>query len=301
MIFSRLNYFLREALHSLVKNRIMTIASVLTVASCIFTVTISYCMAVNINYILSQLGNSINISVIISDEATTDNVNELYNEINALEHVKGVKYISAKEALESFAAKLEDSAQILEGLENDNPLPRSFDIDVDNMDFQRIIIAKLEELRPLGIERIRHSNEVTSVFITINNTIGAISAVLIGILCVVSIVIIMNTIKITVNSRRTEISIMKYVGATDWFVRSPFVIEGVMIGIIGSTFPVLICWMGYDGIVNKIVDRLPMIMNLFEFQKGVAIFPILIPLTVLIGIFIGMFGSFISMRKYLKV
>ncbi len=294
-------FYLDEAFDSLIKNKLMAFASAITVASCIFILSISFCIAKNINYALVQLNDAIGLSVIISDNLSSEKINTLYEKISSIPYVSEVKFVSAEEALEELSLTLEDSAQILKGLKDDNPLPRSFDITLKDNRFYSDAIESLENLKSDGIANIKHAQEETNILLSISRIIHVVSAVIILSLALISVIIIMNTIKLAVNSRKDEISIMKYIGATNWFIRWPFIIEGMIIGFIGSLIPILISWPCYDKLVVIIYEKIPVIKKLFEFEPGIFIFSELAPIALALGVMIGIIGSFSSVRKYLNV
>ncbi len=294
-------FYFEEACDSLIKNKLMAFASAVTVASCIFILTISFCIAQNINYALEQLNESIGLSVIVTDNLPADKINALYEKILSVPYVNEVKFISSSEALTELSLTLEDSSEILNGLQDDNPLPCSFDITLKDNRFYGATIKILEEMKEDGVANVKHAKDETDVLISISKIIRIISAIIIISLGIISIIIIMNTIKLAVNARKDEISIMKYIGATNWFIRWPFIIEGMIIGFIGSFFPLIISWPGYSKLVSVIYNRFPAIKNFFDFKSSFAIFFKLLPLAILLGVSIGIIGSFTSVRKYLDV
>lgn len=299
MKFRTLRYYLREGVRSLIKNRLMSVASILTVASCIFIVSVFYCLAANIDYFLSQLESSIEITVFIDEALSEDEVIELSNKILAIPHVKTARYASKTDALNEFRLSLKDT-RMLEGLDKNNPFRRSFNIEIDDLNYQEDVILALQSMEPEGVSNIRHLRDVANIALTVSSVVRAVCMVLIVILATISIVIITNTIRITVNARKTEINIMKYVGATDWFIRWPFVVEGVLIGLIGGLLPAVICWLGYNRVVAMIREGLP-IINFIEFRPGYDIFAYLFPFAMFLGVLIGMIGSMFSIRRHLKV
>lgn len=294
-------FYFGEAFDSLIKNKLMAIASIITVASCIFILSISFCIAQNINYAMEQLNNEIGLSVIVSDNLPSDKINTLYEKILAIPYVSEVKFISAEQALNDLSLTLEDSAQILSGLKDDNPLPASFDIKLKDNKFYSSVITSLEKLKSDGISNIRHARDEINILLSVSKIVRIISAVIILTLALISIIIIVNTIKLAVNSRKDEISIMKYIGATNWFIRWPFIIEGMIIGFIGAVIPIAISWPSYDKLVQMVKVRIPAIEKLFDFEPGIVIFSELIPFALGLGIIIGVIGSFSSVRKYLNV
>lgn len=301
MKFRSIKYYFEEALKSVIRNKLMSVTSILTVASCIFILIFSYCLAINIDYILEQFETSIPLSVIIDDASTTEQITELYDKIIAIEDVEDAKFVSAIEALKSFIDSVGNDSDILSGFEDDNPMPRSFTITLKNSKSQDKVVAELEKLTDSGVEKVLHRKKTISSLIAINSIVRVISIIIVLVLGMLSVIIIMNTIKLTVNNRRNDIGIMKYVGATDWFIKWPFIIEGVIIGIVGALIPVFIACFSYSGIIAAIESNINKISKLFDFRQSFDIFPTLIPAMLILGIFIGAIGSTLSMRKYLDV
>ncbi len=296
-----IRYYIREAVTNLFRNSLMTLASIGTVMSCIFILSISFAVAANIDFILHQFGTTLGFSVIIERDTDSDTVNALYNKIAAIDNIKAVKYVSSAEALQRMTKDLKDNKGILAGLEKDNPLPRSFEITVADPAFQEEVVKSLEELLDLGIEEINYESNIANMLVAINNGIRIVSFFIIAALFAIAVVIIVNTVKLTVNSRKTDINIMKYVGATDWFIRWPFIIEGILIGIIGAVIPLLIGLFGYGQIINFAYDNLKILNNLILFLPVAQIYNVLVPFALALGIVIGAFGSAFSIKKYLKV
>jgi cell division transport system permease protein len=277
----------------------MTFASVFTVASCIFIVSLFYCVAANINYMISDLAGTVGMAVFINEDATAEDVSLLNEKIRAIPHIVEAEYISKDDALANFISSTTDP-RIAEGLEVDNPLPRSFSISIDDLRYQEDVKAALNELTAYGVNVIRDMGETSNIILGVSRVVRGVLMVLILVLAVISIVIITNTIRITVNARRTEINIMKYVGATDWFIRWPFVIEGILIGLFGGLVPSVICAVGYESAVGMIKGALP-VLYAIKFRPAHEIFAYLVPFSIILGIFIGVAGSGFTIRKHLRV
>ena len=229
------------------------------------------------------------------NEKTIEDIKE---KINKIDNVKEVKYISPEEALESEKAEWGEYASLLDGLEEDNPLPPSFELTLEDIRYQKDVISQLNEIN--GIE-VRYFEEETKILISFNNIIRIISLVLILVLCFIGIMLMDNTIRLTVYIRKTEINIMKYIGATDWFIRWPFIIEGIIIGLIGAIIPLGIVWAFYNFITQLIYEKNTVLQNILAFRTTEEIFSVLTPVSLIIGVSIGIIGSSISIRRYLKV
>jgi len=276
----------------------MTVASILTVASCLLIVSVFYSLAVNIDLFLHNMERNIGIAVFVYDDVDAEGLNVLNERIRSIDHVLSVLYVSHAQAFEEVLATFEDPL-IMEGMPPDF-LPRSFNIELYNLRYHDAIVAELESIAYLGIERMRLDHNVARMVLTISNVVTWVSWVLILILAGVSIVIITNTIRITVNARQAEINIMKYVGATDWFIRWPFLIEGILIGIIGAFVPIVIVGFGYTAIVAMVQDGLP-IIEFIEFRSANEVFLRLFPFVISLGVLIGAVGSGTSIRRHLHV
>ena len=298
MSFRRSRYFLGEAFRSLIHNRLMSIASILTVASCLLIVSVFYTLAVNIDFFLRQLEGNIGITVFIYNDVDAEGVETLYDQFREIEHIHSLLFISHQRAFETVKALYEDPS-ILDGIPPEN-FPRSFNIGITELRYHDTVVTQLEALTHMGIYRIRQDQNITRMVITISNMVRWVSSVLILILAGVSIIIITNTIRITVNARQAEINIMKYVGATDWFIRWPFLIEGILIGILGSSIPVIAIWTGYSRVIVMVQEGMPLI-EFIEFRAGHEIFALLFPFVIFLGAFIGAIGSGMSIRKHLHV
>lgn len=296
---SSIKYYFKEGFTSLLRNRLMTVASIATVAACIFIMSFSYCVVSNLQYVLRQMEDSIGIAVFLNEELTSDDVERISNEIKAIPHVKQVTYTSPDDAL----TELQDEWSmdgILNGFSGENnPLSSSFEISLEGVEYQTDVTKALTAID--GIDNVRDAHTETEILLKVNNVMQITGVLVIAILAVISVVIIMNTIKISVYTRRNEINIMKYVGATDWFIRWPFIIEGMLIGIIGSVIPMLISWPVYSKIVDILYTSLPVIKNMISFRYSIDIFSVLIPVSIVSGILLGVIGSVTSIRKHLRV
>lgn len=298
MRLSSIKYYFKEGFSGLFRNQLMTIASIATVASCILIITFSYCIVSNLQYILAQMQDSIGISVFVEEDLSAEEVTEINEQIKNIEHVSRVNYITPQEALDKLKEQL-GMESVLDGFDGENnPLSDSFEVYLDNIKNQNTVLDELQQIN--GVRKIRHAQTETEILMKASNAIRIIGGVVIIVLMAISIVIIMNTIKISVYTRKNEIMIMKFVGATDWFIRWPFIIQGVLIGFIGAAIPIVISWPVYSKIINLIYDNSPIIKNLVSFKYSIDIFSVLIPLSLGAGMLIGVLGSVTSIHKYLK-
>lgn len=312
-----IRYYIKSAIESLLKNSLMSIASIVTVASCVLVFIIAFCISINIDYYLKHLESSFGMTIFFDDTIPESDVNRLLHRTSLINGIKSVQYVDKNKALEIAKESFKENKDILEGLRDDNPLPRSIEISINTINDQSTIVSKLDkmiydyydyliEIKPdIDIDNaIKISSTNIKPIISLNNAIRIVSSVVTLLMSMISVVIITNTIKLTVNNRKTEINIMKYVGATDWFIKWPFIIEGVLIGFLGTIISIIIGYLSYSKLVGASFVNEPILkfLNLSSvFILTNDIFIYLAPLSLFIGIFIGVIGSSTSIKKYLQV
>ena len=293
-----IKFYIKEGFRNLIKNRLMSVASIVTVMVSIFMVIVSICISTNISYILENIEKTVGISAFVQDGLSLEQMTDLLKEIESIEHVTQVKYISPEDGLEML--KEDYDSYIIDAYKNDNPLSASFSIMVDSAENQEYVVMKLEEIKE--VRKVRHALSLTNLLINAGKVVRVISIIIIIGLIIISVVIITNTIKLAVYIRKTEIGIMKYVGATDWFIRWPFIIEGTLIGLIGAIIPAVVSMFGYNALEHKIYETFPIVQEIIgNFKPSGDIFTNIFPIVIIVGIAIGTFGSGLSVKKYLKV
>ena len=296
---STIKYFFRESFSGLKKNMLMTMASMVAVAACISILSFSYCVGSNLQHMLNQMEDSIGISVFLKGELTGEEIEHMKKEIGKIDHVENVEYISPTDALEDLKQDWGAEEDIFIGLDNENnPLSHSFQISLDKIENQNGVLTALENVD--GIDNVRHGQTETELLMKANRIFSVASVIVMLLLGAISVMIIMNTIRISVVNRRIEINIMKYVGATDWFIRWPFIIEGIIIGVVGALVPLIIGFPIYAKVTSAIFEYLPMV-TFIQFRLTGDVFGFLFPFGIIFGIALGVIGSVTSIRKHLRV
>jgi len=275
----------------------MSVASIFTVASCIFIVSVFYILAAHFEFFVQQMEETVGIVVFIDEELGHGDILLLEGMINNIPQIANLEFESREEALESFRYLFGE--EMTAGFEIDNPFRNSFIIELTNLAFEEDVYVALTNLQPHGVAYIRRPGALGSILVTISTVVQVISVFLILLLGVISVIIITNTIRITVNARRHEINIMKYVGATDWFIRWPFVIEGAIVGLIGGLIPSGIVWLGYSRVIGA-VGGIPE-LAFIELLDADQIFGLLFPFALTLGALIGLIGSTTAVKRHLKV
>ena len=278
------------------RNGLMTLASISTVALSLFMLGVFLCGVVNLNNMAASLETQVQLSVYLKDDLTTNQIMETGKAVKSQPHIKELKFVTKDQALQDFKSRLgDDQKQMIDSLEGVNPLPNSYIVTFENP--QDVKLAAKELATVPGVESVHYGQDVVDELFKITQIIRIGGIVLIAFLAAATLFIISNTIRLTVFARRKEIAIMKYVGATNGFIRWPFVIEGMLLGCIGGLIAVACTGEFYYFITSEIEQSL-------AFFPLVPMFPIFYQLAVallIIGIFIGAIGSAISLRQYMRV
>ena len=290
-----LEYFTRETFSSIRNNGLMGFASMSTVALSLLILGLFLILVLNLNHMASSLESQVQITVYLEDSVTNTNIHRMAQEIGAMEGVKKVTLVDKKQAMERFRQRLGEQQGLLSALENTNPLPNSFEIQVDKPERIKALAPKISKMS--GVENARFGQEVVEQLFTLTKMLRIGGLILIAFLALAALFIIANTIRLTVFARRKEVSIMKYVGATDWFIRWPFLLEGMVLGLFGSLIAAVILRTAYTATVEKIYDTL-------AFFPLIPEQPFLNYITVIVifsGMAIGAVGSAVSIKRFLKV
>ncbi|MBF4695361.1 permease-like cell division protein FtsX [Fusibacter ferrireducens] len=291
-------FTLREALKSLWRNRLMSIASISSVSATLIILGIIFSLIVNVNASTQAAKDQIDsIKVYLEDGLSSEEGQVLQSEIEALVGVESVVYENKDEALTKWKVSWEENAYMLEGLEK-NPLPNAFIIYLSDIYYSESVLASLGNLD--GIEQVKSHQDIVTTLLTFSELIRKAGLIIIFILIAISTFIIHNTIKLAVNARNREINIMKYVGATNWFIRWPFLVEGTILGLLGAGISAVVIKMGYSYVYNLLCSDFFVFIAAYVIKPEV-LMKDLVFLFVVIGAGIGALGSIWSMRKYLNV
>ena len=293
MKISTVNYFIGDAFKSFKRNKTISIATIITVLVTFIVLGTFSLVAENLNLAIGGLEDKIELVVYLNDDISPIDRKEVQVKINAQEGVKEIQYESREDA---FKKLQENNAVILKGytLEK-NPLPASYIVKLEDMSYAPAIREAVKDLD--GVESVSDEQESIDTIQSIIKFTKIIGTVLFVILVGVSIFLIMNTTKLTVYARRKEVGIMKFVGATDWFIRWPFIIEGILIGLIGTFLSVIALYFLYKFVISFIAARV-IILNLIPISY---IFTSLLWKFVLGGVLVGGFASYLALRKFLVV
>lgn len=290
-----LNYFAKQGLTSMKRNRVMSFASITTVAASLFIFGVFMLMVLNVNQLMKNVENGIEIKAFLKTDLTTMKEKSIKTDIKEISGVKEIDYESKEQALDKFKKQLGEKKNLANGLELDNPLPASFIIKVNKPSDVSNVSKAIKSIE--GIDQVKDGQQMVDKIVRVSGFIKALSLILMTILGIISISLIANTIKLTVFARKREIGIMKYMGATDWFIRWPFVFEGMLLGLFGSLASILLLYGGYSYAVKAVVTS----DVIFTLLPAKQLMPSLIKEFAGIGVLLGGFGSVVSIRKFLVV
>lgn len=288
-------YFIREAITSLRQNGLMSIASVTTVALSLLILGMFLILVLNLNNMASVLESQIQITVYLKDNLNDKQINDINSQISKITGVTQVHYINKDEAMERFKKRLGEQQGLLSALGETNPLPSSYEVKVDKPERVKSVAQALVEIK--GVEDTRFGQEIIEQLFGLTKMIRIAGLILIVFLAFAALFIISNTIRITVFARRKEIGIMKYVGATDWFIRWPFVIEGIILGFGGAVIAVLLLSQSYSLLTHQVYESLAFLplISKYPFLHYISI------VLLVVGSAIGALGSTISLKRFMKV
>ena len=295
-------YCLKQGVINICRNILFSLASIATVSACIFLFCLFFSIVVNVQYVIKNTESTVGITVFFDEGLEENKIKEIGEEIKSRKEVKEVKYTSAAEAWDE--AKKEyfgDMQDLAEGFEEDNPLANSssYTIFLNDLQDQDELVEWLSGID--GVRKVNYSKTAAEGMNSLSKVIGVLSMLIIGVLLAVAIFLISNTISVAAAFRKNENQIMKLIGATNYMIRAPFVVEGVIIGLVGASVPLLAIYFLYRSTVEYVVTKFSILSGLFQFLPVEAIFPYMAATAMALGLGIGFFVSFFTIRKHLKV
>ncbi|MDD6655785.1 MAG: permease-like cell division protein FtsX [Lachnospiraceae bacterium] len=298
MRFSTLLYTIKQGFTNIVRNKWYSLASIATISACLFLFGIFYSVVANFQYILKTAQNGVAVTVFFDEGISEERIAQIGNEISQRSEVDHINYISADEAWNSF--KDEYLGEYADGF-TENPLADSanYEIYIKDVSMQANLVSYLENVE--GIRMVNQSEVTANTLDGINRLVGYVAIGIIVLLLFVSVFLIGNTVTIGISVRKEEINIMKYIGATDFFVRFPFVIEGMIIGLIGSVVPLGVVYLIYNNVIGFVLNKFTVLSSILNFLTVQEVFHVLLPISLVIGVGIGFVGSFITVRKHIRV
>ena len=295
-------YTLRQGARNIWKNKMFSLASIATMSACIFLFGIFYSVVVNFQSVVQEVESGVAVTVFFNDDATQEQIDEIGVQIGKRVEVSEKIFVSAEQAWDEFQKVYFKGAEdMAAGFAEDNPLANSahYVVYMNDISMQQSLVTYIQSLE--GVKEVKSSDMAANTLTDFNRLIGYVSAGVILILLCVAVFLISNTVTIGIAVRREEIAIMKYIGAKDMFVRAPFIIEGLLIGVVGALIPLGVLYFLYGKAVMYIMVKFSLLRNILEFLPVTEVYRILLPVGLGLGIGIGFLGSFFTIRKHLKV
>lgn len=317
MRISTLGYVGKQGVKNIGRNKMFSLASVATMSACIFLFGLFFSILLNFQHIIKSAEEGVAITVFFDEEATQDQIDNIGDQLRSRDDVAEVKFVSADDAWDKFKNDyFGDNADLADGFKNDNPLAGSDNYEVymktsENdeesltvrskslADTQQDLVKYAKGLD--GVRKVNKSDVVANTLSSVNVLVGYVSVAIIIILFGVSIFLISNTVTMGITVRKEEIAIMKYIGAKDFVVRSPFVIEGLIMGLIGAIIPLALLYGLYGKAVEYVLMKFQILNNIINFLPVTYVYRFLLPIGLLLGVGIGFIGSYFTVRKHLKV
>lgn len=302
MKISSLLYSIKQGFKNIKRNKLFSLASIGTIATCLFLFGIFYFILVNFKYTVDMQEKSVGISVFFENNISDQQIKEIGNEIKKRREVASLVYISADEAWERYKKDtFYNEKELVETFAEDNPLKdsASYTVYLNKVSDQEKFVEYVKQID--GVRKVNNSAQLARGLNDFNVLLGYASGAIIILLLSVAIFLINTTITMGISVRKEEIGIMKLIGATDYFVRAPFIVEGIIIGLIGAALPLLILFAIYNQIIHYIGMKFSVLSNILHFLSAGHVFATLVPIALAIGVGIGFIGSFITVRRHLKV
>lgn len=302
MRISTFFYSVKQGIINIWRNKMFSLASMATMAACIFLFGLFYSIVANFQSMVKDAESGVAVTVFFDNGISQDQIDQIGDMIKKRAEVSKIEYISAEDAWNDFKdIYFDGNEEAASSFADDNPLANcaSYEIYMNDISMQSTLVTYLESVD--GVREVKQSEVVANTLTDFNKLIGYISVGIILILLCVAVFLISNTITVGISVRREEIGIMKLIGATDYFVRAPFVVEGILIGLIGSAVPLGLLYVLYGKVIVYIADKFKFISSMMKFLPVNQVFHTLVPVALILGVGIGFIGSRFTIRKHLKV
>ena len=294
-------YTLKQGVKNIKRNWMFSLASIITMAACIFLVGVFYSLVTNVDNIAHKVEQEVPVTVFFEEGTTDEQMQEVGNLIQARPEVERVEFESGDQAWQNFKDKYFQGSDAADGFKDDNPLVNSsnYQVYLNQIEKQTELVTYIPSLE--HVRAVNQSEQAANTLGSFNKLVSYASIIIIAILLLISIFLISNTVSVGISVRKEEIGIMKYIGATDAFVRAPFVLEGMVLGVIGAAIPLAALYFLYNTAVEFVLTKFNVLTGVVDFIPVWQIYQVLLPIGLLLGIGIGFIGSIWTTRKHLRV
>ncbi len=295
-------YCLKQGIANICRNKLFSLASIATISACIFLFCLFYVLIANVKYAAQMAETTVGITVFFNEELSEDEIQSIGAQIQSWSEVREIHFVSAEEAWEKFKTEyFQGMEELAEGFEEDNPLAgsASYEIFLKDIASQDAIVKRLEGME--GVRRVRYSSALVSGFTSAGRIIGALSALIIGVLLAVAVFLISNTISVAAAFRRRENEIMRYIGAANYMIRAPFMVEGMVLGFLGAVIPLAGMYVIYQEGIVYLNEKFRVIAGIFQPLPLNVLFPTMAATALALGVGVGFVVSFFTIRRHLRV
>ena len=302
MRFNTIGYCFKQGFKNIWRNKLFSLASMATMAACIFMFGIFFCIVQNFQHFVREAEEGVAVTVLFDEGTTEDEILEIGQGLTKRDGVSEVVYVSADEAWKSYQEKyFEGNPEVAEAFVDDNPLANSSNLEIYMKDIskQDDLVTYIESLDK--VRKVNRSDSVASTLTDFNRLVSYVSVAIIGLLLAVAIFLINNTVAIGISVRREEIGIMRLIGAKNSFIKAPFLIEGIVIGLVGAIFPLILLYFLYNKLITYVGTQFTGLNNVMDFLPAAQLFHTLLPVGMALGVGIGFFGSIVTIQRHLKV
>ena len=302
MRFNTIGYCFKQGFKNIWRNKLFSLASMATMAACIFMFGIFFCMVQNFQHFVREAEEGVAVTVLFDEGTTEDEILEIGQGLTKRDGVSEVVYVSADEAWKSYQEKyFEGNPEVAEAFVDDNPLANSSNLEIYMKDIskQDDLVTYIESLDK--VRKVNRSDSVASMLTDFNRLVSYVSVAIIGLLLAVAIFLINNTVAIGISVRREEIGIIRLIGAKNSFIKAPFLIEGIVIGLVGAIFPLILLYFLYNKLITYVGTQFTGLSNVMDFLPAAQLFQTLLPVGMALGVGIGFFGSIVTIQRHLKV
>lgn len=302
MRFSTIGYCIKQSFKNIWRNKLFSLASMATMSACIFMFGIFFCIVQNFQYFVKSAEEGVAITVLFDEGTTEDQIMEIGKDLTKREGVSEVVYVSADEAWKSYQKTyFQGDESMADAFVNDNPLANSANLEIymKDISLQDSLVTYIESID--GVRKVNRSDQVADMLSGFNRLVSYVSIAVIGLLLAVSVFLISNTVATGIAVRKEEIAIMRLIGAKNIFIEAPFLIEGVIIGLVGAALPLVVLYYLYHKVILYVAGEFNMLTSVMKFLPVNELFSTLLPVGMLLGVGIGFFGSIVTSRRHLRV
>lgn len=295
-------YSVGQGFKNIKRNRMFSFTSVCTITACLFLFGIFFSLVSNVQYMVKNMEKSVAVTVFFDSGISDSRIAEIGLELKSRSDVKEVKFVSADDAWNSFKGEIfEGQEDLVESFDGENPLAdsASYEVYVKDVTKQQALVKDLKKMD--GIRKVNSSNETAKMLINFNRLISVVSIFIIALLMAVSVFLISTTISVGISVRKEEIGIMRLIGATDFFVQGPFIVEGIMIGLLGAILPLILLAIIYHQLISWLTNKFSILSDWMVFMSLRTELSVLVPISLILGVGIGLLGSGLTVKRHLKV